>query len=497
MEFTKSPEMSISPLYATPTVRSGSEQPEDCRDFLRTGRCKYGASCKYNHPSNVQSGGGMKSPIDPSEPLFPVRPNEPLCQYYLKHGTCKFGQACKFNHPPHTSQRAILNGNSIVLMNIGSQNGETPQYVLNQDSSVLLQVLPQRPDEPDCIYFLKNGRCKYGATCRYHHPLNYHQQRAEEQRRHRNQMSHQGGHYVNQHVGGMPHQGPIYLDNSIAVVPVDREGNQFYQYSYISGPDGYSVPLGSTVRTELASSASSLASSYDAALEQANGHAERAATNWNRTLSVNSLADSRGPPRGVMTHSASDGSMNRRPRASSHGNTADHIFESNQGQLRRINSEQPMNVNITTERGNPNGDSWQGQRGRFLPKNRRGRLRDDVEGGFTMMTSALLNMLDTTEEVPAENFSDEDNYQAHQQYLAADEVDHSFFERLSLNSASQGGGYVPSPVPDTAGGNPSWSSSWEGLSYEGQDQHMGMLSSRENGRRQSSPSENNVGLYLP
>jgi hypothetical protein len=31
-------------------------------------------------------------------------------------------------------------------------------------------LLPQRPNEPDCIYYLKHGRCKYGSTCKYHHP---------------------------------------------------------------------------------------------------------------------------------------------------------------------------------------------------------------------------------------------------------------------------------------------------------------------------------------
>jgi hypothetical protein len=51
---------------------------EDCRDYLRTGRCKYGASCKYRHPANVQSGGGMRIPLNPGEPMFPVRPNEPI-----------------------------------------------------------------------------------------------------------------------------------------------------------------------------------------------------------------------------------------------------------------------------------------------------------------------------------------------------------------------------------------------------------------------------------
>ncbi|KAK4265704.1 hypothetical protein QN277_026721 [Acacia crassicarpa] len=29
---------------------------------------------------------------------------------------------------------------------------------------------PQRPDEPDCIYYLKTGFCGYGSRCRFHHP---------------------------------------------------------------------------------------------------------------------------------------------------------------------------------------------------------------------------------------------------------------------------------------------------------------------------------------
>jgi len=29
---------------------------------------------------------------------------------------------------------------------------------------------PERPDQPDCQYYMKNGSCKYGSTCKYHHP---------------------------------------------------------------------------------------------------------------------------------------------------------------------------------------------------------------------------------------------------------------------------------------------------------------------------------------
>ncbi|KAL3792274.1 LOW QUALITY PROTEIN: hypothetical protein ACHAW5_001100 [Stephanodiscus triporus] len=145
----------------------------DCRDFLRTGRCKYGESCKYNHPTNVESGGGVK-PDDPSEPLFPVRPTEPPCQYFLKHGTCKFGQSCKFNHPSGCS---LVDGGGG-----GGGSGSLPSghlvFVTTNDasthlmtSSTSVQVLPQRLNEPNCIYFLRNGKCKYGATCKFHHPL--------------------------------------------------------------------------------------------------------------------------------------------------------------------------------------------------------------------------------------------------------------------------------------------------------------------------------------
>lgn len=162
---------------APPSVFPQRPGEPDCRDYLRTGRCKYGDSCKYHHPPGVQSGGGTKKPLNPNEPVFPIRPNEPSCQYYLKHGTCKFGQSCKFHHPPHV----LASGggpSGAVLMNMAGGKGLGGQqlYAIDGSGAVgdlqqVVQLLPQRPGEPDCIYFLRNGRCKYGATCKYHHPL--------------------------------------------------------------------------------------------------------------------------------------------------------------------------------------------------------------------------------------------------------------------------------------------------------------------------------------
>lgn len=31
-------------------------------------------------------------------------------------------------------------------------------------------VFPERPDQPECQFYMKTGDCKYGAMCRFHHP---------------------------------------------------------------------------------------------------------------------------------------------------------------------------------------------------------------------------------------------------------------------------------------------------------------------------------------
>lgn len=31
-------------------------------------------------------------------------------------------------------------------------------------------LYPDRPGEPDCIYYLRTGFCGYGSRCRFNHP---------------------------------------------------------------------------------------------------------------------------------------------------------------------------------------------------------------------------------------------------------------------------------------------------------------------------------------
>ncbi|PPS06251.1 hypothetical protein GOBAR_AA14400 [Gossypium barbadense] len=125
-------------LRSSETMES-SPYPErpgepDCSYYIRTGLCRFGATCHFNHPPNRKlaiAAARMKGE-------FPER-------YYLKTGTCKFGATCKFHHP---RDKAGIAGR--VSLNILGY--------------------PLRPNETECAYYLRTGQCKFGSTCKFHHP---------------------------------------------------------------------------------------------------------------------------------------------------------------------------------------------------------------------------------------------------------------------------------------------------------------------------------------
>ncbi|KAJ3701578.1 hypothetical protein LUZ61_005283 [Rhynchospora tenuis] len=113
----------------------------DCSFYMRTGTCRFGMTCKFNHPPNralVMATARLKGE-------YPQRVGQPECQYYLKTGTCKFGATCKFHHP---REKAGIAGR--VQLNILGY--------------------PLRPDEKECAYYSRTGQCKFGGTCKFHHP---------------------------------------------------------------------------------------------------------------------------------------------------------------------------------------------------------------------------------------------------------------------------------------------------------------------------------------
>ncbi|MED6123732.1 hypothetical protein PIB30_052096 [Stylosanthes scabra] len=210
----------------------GEELPErngqpDCEYFLKTGTCKYGSSCKYHHPRDRRGA----APVSFNALGLPMRQEEKSCPYYMRTGSCKFGVACKFHHPPHASFGAsgvagsptsiipasgYVGGYPYSLPRMPYLSGQglqsyvppffsSPQGIIPGQSwnnymgsmnpamstgflgpnlvydsmnpgeslsggQVVGLTLPDRPDQPECRYYMNTGTCKYGSDCKFHHP---------------------------------------------------------------------------------------------------------------------------------------------------------------------------------------------------------------------------------------------------------------------------------------------------------------------------------------
>lgn len=172
-------------LYNTKELPVRPGEP-DCPFYLKTGSCKYGATCRYNHPDRyainppiaaishpivaTPAAGLNIGVIDPAASIYqtlaqptvgvgptvyPQRFGQIECDYYMKTGECKFGELCKFHHPIDRSAVAL----------------SAPKAVPVQDANVKLTLagLPRR-EGVICVYYLKTGTCKYGASCKFDHP---------------------------------------------------------------------------------------------------------------------------------------------------------------------------------------------------------------------------------------------------------------------------------------------------------------------------------------
>ncbi|CAH2043701.1 unnamed protein product [Thlaspi arvense] len=211
----------------------------ECKYYFRTGGCKYGESCRFSHTKEQTS---MASRTELNFVGLPIRPGEKECPFYMRNGSCKFGGDCKFNHPDPTAIGGVdsplfrannggsfspkdapqasstswssprhLNGtgtgtgtapfipvmyspNRGVSPQTSEWNGyqapsvyssEIPASTYHGNNSVAetssfsqyqqqipAEEFPERPDQPECSYYVKTGDCKFKYKCKYHHPKN-------------------------------------------------------------------------------------------------------------------------------------------------------------------------------------------------------------------------------------------------------------------------------------------------------------------------------------
>ncbi|KAK7350676.1 hypothetical protein VNO77_09547 [Canavalia gladiata] len=119
-------------------------EAEDCAFYLKTGTCKFGFNCKFNHPVRTRKNQAIRENAGEREELAEGS-GQTECKYYLRSGGCKFGKACKFNHT-----RGKCLASPIVELNFLG--------------------LPIRVGEKECLYYMRTGSCKFGANCKFNHP---------------------------------------------------------------------------------------------------------------------------------------------------------------------------------------------------------------------------------------------------------------------------------------------------------------------------------------
>ena len=93
-----------------------------------------------------------KTMAHPSWTINPVRPGQPVCDYFMRTGLCKYGESCKFNHPPPGSAREGIaaggggGGEAAASLDVDkSRTGQYGRYDANGDNRCELPVSPPPP----------------------------------------------------------------------------------------------------------------------------------------------------------------------------------------------------------------------------------------------------------------------------------------------------------------------------------------------------------------
>ncbi|KAJ7568497.1 hypothetical protein O6H91_01G034700 [Diphasiastrum complanatum] len=177
-----------------PSISLYPQRPGEkfCAFYMSTATCKFGASCKFDHPAWVPTGGiaNWKENTSSSTPkleksvetlTLPERPGEPDCTFYMKTGDCKYGSKCKFNHPKDRLLAISAEGaeaeenKEVTVRAVSAAAKSVPALKETYDRTAPLNSkgLPLRPGQTDCPFYMKTGSCKYGDSCRFHHPENH------------------------------------------------------------------------------------------------------------------------------------------------------------------------------------------------------------------------------------------------------------------------------------------------------------------------------------
>lgn len=83
---------------------------------------------------------------------------KPVCNFYMKTGTCKYDASCKWTHP---ADRSAVDMVRVRL---------STEAVAEQRSKMTTTSFPHRVNVLPCTHFMRNRECKFGAACKFDHP---------------------------------------------------------------------------------------------------------------------------------------------------------------------------------------------------------------------------------------------------------------------------------------------------------------------------------------
>lgn len=134
-------------------LRSGVQV---CPFFAKTLECKFSSTCKFDHTEGMQYSDGTQT----NSLGHPIRPGQAQCSFFIKNGCCSYGLTCKFDHPEEYTALGAATG------------GVAPPKPKPTEQASLFnsQGLPIRPGAQSCTFFLKTGQCSFSATCKWDHP---------------------------------------------------------------------------------------------------------------------------------------------------------------------------------------------------------------------------------------------------------------------------------------------------------------------------------------
>ena len=117
---------------------------------------------------------------------LPLRPSAPPCAFFMRTGHCKYSRDCVHDHPESAvvaveavPPSACLPQGSVWQLLLEQQqlqatrtqpSGSLQTAEASLSNLTLEATYPERLGMRDCDFYLKTGRCSFGATCRYNHP---------------------------------------------------------------------------------------------------------------------------------------------------------------------------------------------------------------------------------------------------------------------------------------------------------------------------------------